>query len=518
MLKRSNVCTKKGDTLIEVMFAVGIFGLAAVGAISLMNKGLAVSQNNLETTMARQEIDTQAEALRFIHNAYLTEKETTIPNADPDAEPTYTNNYRNLWRAIIDQAYEPYKDDGNVTGTVLAEDPEFFSRTIPPDSVCDGIFTTVNSNGAFDIPQNSFVINPRGLEKLSDTDTDGNPITLSDTDIKQNILAVKKDSAITGVNFTLSPVYPRLLYGTNGTTSVDCQSNLSDACTENNMIAYNNSRSRLDESQGIWVTAIKSESGVTCNGDDEFRPDFYDFHIQTCWDSARGDAAVASSTVRLFNPDQISLKKSSDISFEFEKLALYFVTTWNEKNDDIDSYFSGKDEDGNNFTIYYGRKTAGHKKQYSFITSGEEVFTMQLDIDARYADGGTNYNSSTDTWCGTHCGGSHPGYVEVVAFRGLYPGVFNFWTQDYTHGTRTDHQGWNGIGQKVRIFLGYADAGIGQWPRTVEPIQTFENDGPINVKLEILENGFFKINDGPEVRFSAEDAGIEEHSENCFAS
>ena len=96
---------RKGDTLIEVMFSVAIFGLVAIGAISLMNRGLASVQNNLETTMARQEIDTQAEALRFIHSAYLTEQKTTEPAATEGAEPIQTNNFRNLWQAITSQTY-----------------------------------------------------------------------------------------------------------------------------------------------------------------------------------------------------------------------------------------------------------------------------------------------------------------------------------------------------------------------------------------------------------------------------
>ncbi|MBR3319132.1 prepilin-type N-terminal cleavage/methylation domain-containing protein, partial [Candidatus Saccharibacteria bacterium] len=43
MLNHFGHSFRKGDTLIEVMFAVGVFGLAAVGAISLMNRGLATA-------------------------------------------------------------------------------------------------------------------------------------------------------------------------------------------------------------------------------------------------------------------------------------------------------------------------------------------------------------------------------------------------------------------------------------------------------------------------------------------
>ncbi|MBC7868848.1 hypothetical protein H7X69_01550 [Candidatus Saccharibacteria bacterium] len=60
-----------GDTLIEVLFAVTVFSLVAVGSLSIMNQGTATAQRSLEITLVRQEIDGQAEALRFIHDSYI---------------------------------------------------------------------------------------------------------------------------------------------------------------------------------------------------------------------------------------------------------------------------------------------------------------------------------------------------------------------------------------------------------------------------------------------------------------
>lgn len=62
---------KRGDTLIEVLFAVTIFSLVAVGGLSIMNQGTATSQRALEITLVRQQIDAQAEALRFMHASYV---------------------------------------------------------------------------------------------------------------------------------------------------------------------------------------------------------------------------------------------------------------------------------------------------------------------------------------------------------------------------------------------------------------------------------------------------------------
>jgi type II secretory pathway pseudopilin PulG len=66
--RRQNVA---GDTLIEVLFATAIFSLIAVGGLSIMNQGTAASQRALEITLVRNEIDSQAETLRFLNASYV---------------------------------------------------------------------------------------------------------------------------------------------------------------------------------------------------------------------------------------------------------------------------------------------------------------------------------------------------------------------------------------------------------------------------------------------------------------
>lgn len=61
----------RGDTLIEVLFATAIFSLVAVGGLSIMNQGAATSQRALEITLVRNEVDSQAEALRFLNASYI---------------------------------------------------------------------------------------------------------------------------------------------------------------------------------------------------------------------------------------------------------------------------------------------------------------------------------------------------------------------------------------------------------------------------------------------------------------
>lgn len=68
LIKRSN---QAGDTLIEVMFAFAIFALVAVGSLTIMNQGIAAAQRSLEITLVRAQMDAQAEAIRYIHQAYV---------------------------------------------------------------------------------------------------------------------------------------------------------------------------------------------------------------------------------------------------------------------------------------------------------------------------------------------------------------------------------------------------------------------------------------------------------------
>jgi type II secretory pathway pseudopilin PulG len=60
-----------GDTIIEVLFAVTVFALVAVGSLSIMNQGTAAAQRALEITLVRQQMDAEAQALRYIHQAYV---------------------------------------------------------------------------------------------------------------------------------------------------------------------------------------------------------------------------------------------------------------------------------------------------------------------------------------------------------------------------------------------------------------------------------------------------------------
>ncbi len=59
---------ERGDTLVELVLAFAVFSLAAIGTLIIMNKGVSIAQRSLETTLVRQQIDGQAEMIRYIRD------------------------------------------------------------------------------------------------------------------------------------------------------------------------------------------------------------------------------------------------------------------------------------------------------------------------------------------------------------------------------------------------------------------------------------------------------------------
>ena len=102
---------KRGDTIIEVMFAIAVFCLVAVISVSMMNMGVAQAENALEVTVTRNELNAQAEALRFIHSAYISEKSLPtydkLTPAEISAGTSKYQIYTNLWSKITSNAIKP---------------------------------------------------------------------------------------------------------------------------------------------------------------------------------------------------------------------------------------------------------------------------------------------------------------------------------------------------------------------------------------------------------------------------
>ena len=262
---------KKGDTLVEVTIAIGIFSLIAIAVASVMNSGSSGAQLSLETTLAREEIDTQADALRFVQSSYIANKESS-------ESPLPT-----LWRTIAKNAISLTGKNKNQLKEILQYAP----------TSCSDFYDKKDSL----VYQNAFILNPRALKEKNSA----------------AYISTKNNSD----KFVPASTYPRLIFGTNASNSDN--GNLSDNVW--NGTNFNN----LWRAEGIYIIAVEdldSTTIVDMMGDEEEAPRvsaYYDFYIRTCWYGAGNEQpSTISTVVRLYNPDvHTSLSKHNfDIHYE----------------------------------------------------------------------------------------------------------------------------------------------------------------------------------------------------------
>lgn len=125
---------ERGDTIIEVLFAITIFALVSVGGLALMNKGALIAQSSLEINLVRDQVDAQADMLRYINHAYISSYGST--------ESTATK----FWKDILEAEH-------NIEPGVLKD------------------FTTISGSNECDIPKKgtggrAFVINPDAVNLI----------------------------------------------------------------------------------------------------------------------------------------------------------------------------------------------------------------------------------------------------------------------------------------------------------------------------------------------------------------
>jgi len=120
----------RGDTLVEVLFAVSVFGLVSVLGISVMNQATATSQRALQITVVRQEIDAQAEVLRFLNNSYIAAYRSGVSSYPLNTPAGQWGRFTTEGSLLTVSSAPAYTD----------------SKACP---------TTAN------IPSNSFILNPR---------------------------------------------------------------------------------------------------------------------------------------------------------------------------------------------------------------------------------------------------------------------------------------------------------------------------------------------------------------------
>ena len=235
----------KGDTLIEVTLAIGIFSMVAVIIVSVVNGSASSAQTALEITLAREEIDAQAEALRFIHSAYIS------TNGGKDAVND-EGKYAAIWEDITKNAIEG-------------------SSEYSPSS-CAELYSGNNLDD-----QKAFIINTKGLKN-----TTKDAIILRPTE--------------TGNKFSQASTYPRIIYTSSYSSSDPL---FVDEEKDDNT-------NKVKGVEGIYIVAVKDTTGtkiVTGGDTSQAKSAYYDFYIRTCWYGPGADhPSTISTVIRLYNP------------------------------------------------------------------------------------------------------------------------------------------------------------------------------------------------------------------------
>jgi hypothetical protein len=281
--RKSEKRTKRGDTLIEVAFAIAVFSLVSVISIQIMDRDLAAIQGTLESEMARNEIDAQAEALRFIQNSYLSERELAQNE----------RQYMKLWLKLSRGNSTILENGGNG----LANEPANVSQysALQCEKYHDSTATRAKTGAHHSIYEDrAFVINTRKI----------NPNNVDATIVQSNVNNVPQTKL-----FTKAELYPRVLFtkGSDPAMTTNDEVVLSEIFpTEADKPTESAQKQQVYDkvvrAEGIWVIAAKQSSEAAKGG----TPEFYDFHIRTCWFAPGHDLpSTIATTIRLYNPEYI---------------------------------------------------------------------------------------------------------------------------------------------------------------------------------------------------------------------
>jgi type II secretory pathway pseudopilin PulG len=276
--------TKRGDTLIEVALSIAVFSFVSLITLQLMDRDIAILQGTLETEMARNEIDAQAEALRYIHNAYLSEREL----ASSDRE------YQKLWQKLSrGSAYAGVEALNNGLVNEAADISKFSAVE------CKSFYETPKPNEAHSLfADKAFVINTRKID----------PANVKGTIIQSAGVDATPDA------FKEASLYPRIIYtndgGSNPTTiNFDPESltEIYPSGSSDPTLAIQQTKTlydRVARAEGVWVIAVKQQTEAGKS------PEFYDFHIRTCWyKPGQRHSSTIATTIRLYNPEYVEAQR-----------------------------------------------------------------------------------------------------------------------------------------------------------------------------------------------------------------
>ena len=277
--------TKIGDTLVEVALAIGIFSMVAIVIVSVISASTSNAQTALEVTISREDLDAQAEALRFIHDSYVN---------DTQSKNKEKNKYSELWEAIIANAI-PEEE-------ALSESAPEYEINFSP-STCSELYS---GDGKLDAiaGKNSFIINIRNLGGIKSEET-GEMI------IDKSKILIKNGSAADGKNvFFEATTFPRIIYGEAAIPSNEIRED------EDFYSQIESQETEVRRVEGIYVIATKGKNKIiqvdekTNIGGIEDKYAYFDFHIRSCWfPPGAKRASTISTTIRLYDPAVIEYSK-----------------------------------------------------------------------------------------------------------------------------------------------------------------------------------------------------------------
>lgn len=280
-----------GDTLIEVALAIGIFSMVAVAVVSVVSASTADAQSALETTVTREVIDAQAEALRFIQSSYIAGGRANLQNS---ADSDNLQKYATIWDEIADHALctRLAGSSGDRCKHVISESEMAEVLRFNPET-CQEIY---ENEAAVLNSQHAFIINPRRLGTKVETGTE-----IASTDALAKAIVVDNGGA---QKFFQTTTYPRVLYG-----ALDA-----DTLEEPGAILDTNSSKNLSRVEGIFIVAVKDPGSVVVSTNtsggasiDQTKSAYYDFYIRTCWYNPGAEKPSTISTViRLQDPAAIT--------------------------------------------------------------------------------------------------------------------------------------------------------------------------------------------------------------------
>ena len=255
---------KRGDTLVEVLFAIAVFALVSVLALNIMSSGLKTAESAMEVAQTRSEIDAQAESLRYIHNAFTLERELVVSK----------QQYRDLWLKL--------SSDTSSTTLGMANNPDQLpSLDVDTcDEIYDGGDKSIFKPGLVAFVMNTREIDPQDLS-----------LTGTTIDLDKIVVSTKSNSDA----FTATQLYPRVLYSSKANSS-EAGNNSDGELYETGDYRY------VAAAEGIYIVAVRDKTQNASSASSI--PEFYDFHIRACWVGPnQNNPTTIGTTIRLYNPE-----------------------------------------------------------------------------------------------------------------------------------------------------------------------------------------------------------------------